>query len=72
MNHWKAIIMNIISRMVSMVEKSLIMLVKLKYNRCFSGSQLQSLENKSLLNNFYKKMKWVPLEGTNFNNLIHY
>jgi len=32
---WKSIIMNIISRMVSMVEKSLIMLKTLKYNQCF-------------------------------------
>jgi hypothetical protein len=46
MAHWKAKIMKIIYIMVSMDEKFLVMLRKLKDSQCFSGSQLQILEIK--------------------------
>jgi hypothetical protein len=46
MAHLKERIMKIIYRMVSMAEKPLIILKKLKYSGCFSGSQLQILEIK--------------------------
>jgi hypothetical protein len=55
--------------MVSMAEKSIIMLKKLKHNPLFLDSQLLNFGNKSLLNKFYKRMKWVPLGGTNFNDI---
>jgi hypothetical protein len=41
MSHWQEKIINIVSIMVSMAEKLLIMLRKLKYSQWFLGSQLQ-------------------------------
>lgn len=49
-----------------MVEISPIMLNQSKESQHFLGSRLQILERK-----VYKRVKWVPLGGMNFNDLIH-
>jgi hypothetical protein len=61
--------MNISPRMVSMAKKSLIILKKLKYSPLLFRQSASNFENKSSLNNFYKRLKWVPLGGTNFNDI---
>jgi hypothetical protein len=61
--------MNISPRMVFIDKKSLIILIKLKYSALLFRQPTSNFENKSSINNFYKILKWVPLGGTNFNDL---
>lgn len=52
-----------------MAEMSPIILMKLKERNQFSSKKHQFFGNKSLLSNFYKRVMWVPLGGTNFCDL---
>jgi hypothetical protein len=69
MTHWKYIIMNIIYKVISMADISLIMFIKLKYYLLVLNKTTSNFRNKILLNNFYKRMNWVPLGGMNLNDL---